>query len=332
MSSLQIAPDGRGFLTCVGFGTGGTYCTSDFGRDWRPSQTGMPGRPYLFAMDIDGFGLAAGNGLLALTRDAGDTWTRIEHGEEIAAVATHADGTALVCTRHGAALLTRDHGTTWESLSIACGGTVEQLCFAAPRECFALVKIFPDPTIPEEEIRSKAYWLSQFDSRSAATPEENWLEAQRECSHLWQVWSSMSPHTGWSKALEARSSWSTLDSCGEMAAIATDQAVFTRKHAGADWTETPSPQTGVLHLVTAEKWIIQSEEYVTTADAGSTWERRYPPSGNNSKVRCVTNHERVFALGGNYAATFTVNESMDAGATWETIHVYNHGHWRHEPS
>jgi photosystem II stability/assembly factor-like uncharacterized protein len=149
--------------TVVAVGIGAkAYKTTDGGSTWTALVTGIPGT--FFASEFkDNFGVIAGYQsqatYLAISRDAGDTWTVINSPENLKgsawSVGIKDTSSFWVADINGSIAFTNDGGNTWTAANSPSGNGLYDFAIAGDKMWLVgiggtIIKGYSDPTVPVE--------------------------------------------------------------------------------------------------------------------------------------------------------------------------------------
>jgi photosystem II stability/assembly factor-like uncharacterized protein len=332
---ISVSASGMGALFSPQMG--GLFFTPDFCRTW--SRTPIPAGYYLTDISIgdSGFGLAAGYRGLLSTVDFGATWQPVATDAPPVSVVSNGVVGCAACAG-GVLYVTSDCGATWRRAGCYLNGVPAGVRYGSANRCYLLLTaIIPDPAVPEDQIRDKAYQLWQrrqsfaafnpgpFDSVDSAS---DWVVAQRLLSTRWMLLYSDDAWRTWRRDDGLRGARPlAFDVHGEtVVVLAEDNTISWRTAPDAPWKSGPLPFDNAPCSVSAASdsvWLCPAGCNIgRTADAGSRWDTVAPRGLNLIGGTCFVSETRGFTTSGNYSGTFTVGETTDAGVTWSLVTAY----------
>ena len=306
------------------------FYTENFGRAWQPYR--LPGaKARDLAISNDGFGLLITNAGLARTVDFGKSWSIALQLGNALSVAVRGNIIAAFACGDGSVHFTQDGGKTWSDLRVGLDGCITKIRFVDRATAYLLVlQIIPDPSLTENVIRERAYenWQYRVALRMPGDAAGDWAAAERKLSTRTAL-VRCDISTGKCNVELAPDQFRIVDIDAHnnlIAVLASDQKIYSRQEGNTDWSlaKVAVPEyDGALEdltLVSAETWLCSTGyNFARSTDAGANWKFVSKP-GNIVCSTWFASEQRGFTTTGNYGGTFSVLETLDAGANWGVVY------------
>lgn len=330
----SMSADGK---TLVAGGNNGLIRSTDGGTTWT-TLAGPPAEPYYYSFSYIPFGgtdfIATNYSTLWLSRDAGQTWTKIGMPGGVSSLSVSSDSfrrvdanTLLASDGQGSMHLSKDNGQTWTKAFTAVDsgspyyyGQSSLVSFADAKNGFMTDGANKSYATKDGGITWELKSVGFGGARSIqfVNKQTGWLVGNDgrlyKSTDLGQSWTNVATAAG----VSLSSAYFQTETLGWSQRYSGAQFAYTRD-GGKTWTEMTLPN-GVASMRMGEQaWVAVGAAgavHVST-DSGATWNAAYTGTATALNALAFSDAKTVWVVG----SEGTLLKSEDAGAKWTLVRL-----------